>query len=260
MVVGRYSSRRRYKCRLVFRWRGYRFRWLTGISGIQAPRRRHGGAFSASAVLLVTIGASAASPDHMTEYYVYIPLIGFAGWAGWRLPKCGRELIDSAESSPTAVALLYAFLVVPASVAGAEWNYGITMRARGLVEEWQRPTNCIRTKRFSGWRRHGPILERFPRHPFKVAGHRELYLAPAGTTHPRPIRKRGRRYEFVLPPHVATKSLEHGEMVGLRCARCATPEYYVGIQSFLRARGKRRSAWMWAAADRLTCWGRMVFE
>lgn len=163
---------------------------------------------------LVTIAPVLPLRDHMTEYYVYIPLIGLCWLGGWAFAEAWSGINRQSRIAVTAVALLYAFLVVPRAVAGAEWNYGITMRARGLVEgvasaHELHPDKTILLDGVDTVLFWNAFLD----HPFKVLGIANVYLAPGSEQHIDANPNEGDISEFVLPPDVVTKALEHGEMV-----------------------------------------------
>jgi len=114
---------------------------------------------------------------------------------GWAFAEVWSGIIDSAGIAATAVALLYAFLVVPRAVAGAEWNYGITIGAR-LVEGVASAHELHPDK--------NDLLDgvdtvlfwnAFLDHPFKC-WHRDVYLAPGSEQHNRGQSERGRRYRI----------------------------------------------------------------
>ena len=75
---------------------------------------------------LATIGPLLPLRDHMTEYYVYLPVIGLAWLAGWAIARYPAPAFG--------LAALYVFLTIPQTEVASKWNYALTHRVENLVE------------------------------------------------------------------------------------------------------------------------------
>jgi hypothetical protein len=162
---------------------------------------------------LVTLAPVLPLRDHVTEYYVYIPLIGICWLSGWAFAEAWRSG-PRAKFAATSLALLYVFLVLPRSAAGSEWNYQLTERVRGLVEGVARVHELhtgktilldgVDTDLF-----YNGILD----HPFRAIGIDNVYLTPGSERRIDAHPDWGDIDEFVLPSDVAFKGLDTGGIV-----------------------------------------------
>ena len=65
--------------------------------------------------------------DHVTEYYSALPAIGLAWLGGWAVAEARRSVA-------LPLVALYAALMLPRTLAASNWNFGVSMRARNLVQ------------------------------------------------------------------------------------------------------------------------------
>jgi hypothetical protein len=151
--------------------------------------------------------------DHMTEYYVYVPLIGLCWLGGWAFAQAWLSGAR-AKAVATTLALVYGFLVLPRAVYGSQSNYQLTQRVRDLVEGVARahelhPGKTILLQGVDTDQFWNGINDR----PFRAIGIENVYLAPGSDgridAHP----DLGDITEFVLPADVAAKGVEQGGIV-----------------------------------------------
>jgi hypothetical protein len=156
---------------------------------------------------LATVGPLLPLRDHVTEYYVYLPVIGVCWLGGWAVAR-------HPGVPAYALAGLYVFLTVPQLMVSSEWNYRQTHRAEDLVEgvasaHQHHPRQWILlagvdTDLF--W--HG-IRD----HPFRLLGIDHVYLAPGTEKQIESHAGWGDAEEFVLPGSMTTRALERDELV-----------------------------------------------
>lgn len=151
--------------------------------------------------------------DHMTEYYVYLPVIGLCWLGGWAMAEAWVGGVR-AKAMATATALLYAFLVVPEAVATTAWNHRIAARVRDLVEGVAQahelhPTKSILLDGVDTELFWNGILDR----PFRLFGLDHAYLTPGSEQHIAAHPELGNVSNYVLPPNVAGQALERDEVV-----------------------------------------------
>ncbi len=156
---------------------------------------------------LATVGPLLPLRDHVTEYYVYLPVIGVCWLGGWALARYPGIPAYS-------LAGLYAFLTVPQLVVGSEWNYRQTHNAENLVEgvagaHLRHPKQQILLTGVNSDLFRDAILD----HPFRLLGIDHVYLAPGSEKEieSRPVL--GDVEEFVLPGSVTTRALQRNELV-----------------------------------------------
>jgi hypothetical protein len=126
----------------------------------------------------IVIGPMLPVRDHITEYYVYLPLIGLCWLGGWALETAWRAGA-ARRAAGIALTVVFAAMAVPQTVANDIWFFGLTQRIKGLVEgvaaaHELHPGKAILltgvdTELF--W--HG-MRDR----PFRLAGVEQVYLAP----------------------------------------------------------------------------------
>lgn len=155
---------------------------------------------------LATIGPLVPLRDHITEYYVYLPVIGLCWLGGWAVARYPAPAL--------AIGAVYAFLTVPQLVVGSEWNYRQTHRAENLVEgvagaHRLHPNQSILLVGVDSdlfW--HG-VRD----HPFRLIGINQVYLAPGTEKQIESHPGWGDVAEFVLPGRATTRALERNELV-----------------------------------------------
>ena len=162
---------------------------------------------------LATLAPVLPLRDHQTEYYVFVPVIGLCwlgGWAmaeGWRAGTHGRVLAS-------ALALIYALMVVPEVVAASEWNHAITKRVRTLVEgvagvHELYPAKSVLLEGVDSVLFWNGVLDR----PFRLFGLDHIYLAPGSEKRIDAHPDLGDINEYILPADVVTRALERDELV-----------------------------------------------
>ena len=151
--------------------------------------------------------------DHITEYYVFLPVIGLCWLGGWAMAEAWRHGAR-ARLLAAAAAALYAFLVVPEAVASTRWNHRISVRVRNLVEAVAQahelhPSQSILLDGVDSDLFWNAILDR----PFRLIGLDHVYLTPGSERRIEAHPELGDVGNYVLPPAVAGKALERGEVV-----------------------------------------------
>jgi len=144
--------------------------------------------------------------DHLTEYYVYLPVAGLCWLAGWAMAERPR--------AAAPLAILYAGLSVPHILSAAERNYRLTMRVRDFVEgvagaHEQHPQQTILLVGVDDDLFWNALRD----HPFRAIGFEQVYLAPGSERSIRADRQRGDVTEFLAPAGAAAAAIERGEAV-----------------------------------------------
>jgi hypothetical protein len=173
-------------------------------------RQRRGAAIFCALWYLVMIAPVLALSDHMTEYYVFLPLIGVCWLGGWAFAEAGQSS-GRARAVATALAGLYAFMAVPEAVAGAKWNYELTIRARSLMAGVARAHELYPKKAILLDGVDTDLFRNTVRYqPFRLAGGTDVYLA-AGTSESAAGLSEGAAFE--LSADVAAQALARGDLV-----------------------------------------------
>ncbi|HLK64874.1 MAG TPA: hypothetical protein VKU19_15630 [Bryobacteraceae bacterium] len=151
--------------------------------------------------------------DHMTEYYVYIPLIGLCWLGGWGLAEAWHSGMRT-KTAATALALLYVFLVLPRAVDGSRWNHALTIRVRDLVEgvasaHEQHPGKTILLEGVDTAQFWNGVLD----HPYRALGIENVYLTPGSERRIDAHPDLGDVSEFVMPTASVAQGLAHGDIV-----------------------------------------------
>jgi hypothetical protein len=151
--------------------------------------------------------------DHLTEYYVFLPVIGLCWLGGWGLAEAWRSGAG-AKAAAVALTALYALMGLPEAVAGTKWNYDLTVRARSVVQGVVRAHELYPGKTI--------LLDgvdtdlfwnSFPYQPFQLTGADKVYLAPGSEKRIAPRPELGDSRRFVLPAEVMVQALQRGELV-----------------------------------------------
>lgn len=162
---------------------------------------------------VITIGPMLPLRDHMTEYYVYLPLAGLSWLGGWAIGEAFRNGLAWKVPACLAVAL-YAGMTVPQAARNDVWFYDITQRVRWMVlgveaAHQLHPGKAIMLDGVDSpqyW--HG-----IRNLPFRVIGFEQVYLSPgSGRTleyHPdaKPVT------DFELPAEAVKRALDREELV-----------------------------------------------
>ena len=175
-------------------------------------RERNGAALFCLLWYLATIAPVLPFRDHITEYYVFLPVIALCWLGGWAFAAAWHQG-SRAMITATVLAALYIFMGVPEAVAGTQWNYKLTMRARTLVEEVARvhrlyPRKAILLEGVD----FNLFWNTFLHRPFRLVGADEVYLATGsslGSTSVPDTATAG----FGLPADAMVRAIQHGELV-----------------------------------------------
>lgn len=162
---------------------------------------------------VVTISPMLPLRDHVTEYYVFVPVIGLCWLGGWAFALAWQSGVMRGIAA-TVLAAIYAFLQVPHLNQATDWNYHLTLRTRNLVEgvagaHEVHPNEAILLYGLDGDLFWNAVRD----HPFRLLGIDHVYLAP-GTG--RQMEDRPEWYgvnEYVLPGAVVTRELSRNELV-----------------------------------------------
>ena len=179
----------------VFRTLEVYWAWSLRPAALHAPRW-----LSMAAVLLITAGLAAfacgkvragnrtplfclawylivSSPlllltDHLSEYYVFLPVAGLCWLAGWAMAENWRRGV--------AFAAIYAALAVPNALSEEERNWRLTARVRDLVEgvagaHERHPAQAILLEGVDTDLFWNAMLDR----AFRLIGLHDVYLRPA---------------------------------------------------------------------------------
>ncbi|PWU03889.1 MAG: hypothetical protein C5B51_17985 [Terriglobia bacterium] len=151
--------------------------------------------------------------DHMTEYYVFLPVIGLCWLGAWGLVEAWRSGWG-AKLLAVLAALSYAVMGLPEGIAGSKWNYNLTVRARGVVEGVARAHELYPRKTI--------LLDgvdtdlfwnTFPYQPFRLVGAENVYLTPGSEERIEARPESGDVRRYVLPENVTHDALDRGDLV-----------------------------------------------
>lgn len=186
-----------------------------GLLGFAVSQLRRGGRTAAFCLAWFVIALAPVLPlrDHMTEYYVYIPVIGVCWLAGWGFAKAWSSN-GLAKAVATALALLYGFLSVPRAIEGSNRNHDLTIRVRDLVEGVARahelhPDKAILLDGVDSDQFWNGVIDR----PYRAIGIEHVYLTPGSEGHIDAHPDLGDTSGFVLPAETAEQGIERGEIV-----------------------------------------------
>ncbi len=113
-----------------------------------------------------------------------------------------------------ALAALYLAMMLPRTLASADWNYTLTMRVRNLVEsvagaQRVHPGKTIVLEGVDAELFWNAILDR----PFRLIGNSRVYLAPGSEVRIPPQPNLGDPAQFILPAEAARNAIDRGEAV-----------------------------------------------
>jgi hypothetical protein len=162
---------------------------------------------------LATIAPMLPLRDHVTEYYVYIPVIGLCWLGGWGLALAWRSGAVP-RIAATAAALIYGLLQIPHLAEATEWNYNLTVRTRNLVEGVAGAREVHPHQAILLYGMDADLFWNAVRdHPFRLLGIDHVYLAPGTEQHVEARPEWGSVNEFVLPGEVVTRELARNDLV-----------------------------------------------
>jgi hypothetical protein len=186
-----------------------------GLLGFAAARVKEGSRLPLFCLAWYVAAIAPVLPlrDHMTEYYVYLPVIGLCwlgGWAAveaWRSGPLGR-------AAAVALVAIYGWMVLPEVVVASEWNHAITVRVRDLVEgvagvHERYPNKAILLDGVDTDLFWNGILDK----PFRLFGLDHVYLTPGSEKHIDAHADLGDINEYILPADVVVNALKRDEAV-----------------------------------------------
>jgi hypothetical protein len=145
--------------------------------------------------------------DHMTEYYVFLPVLGLAWLGGWALAQAHRGMA-------VTLAAIYMAIQLPTTIATERWSHDLSMRARALVEgvesaHAQHPKQSILLEGVNTDLFWNAVLDR----PFRLFGLDNVYLTPGSERNIEAHPDLGNVSDYVLPSGVVASGLAHDELV-----------------------------------------------
>jgi hypothetical protein len=151
--------------------------------------------------------------DHMTEYYVFLPVIGLCWLGGWAAAEAWRAGPGARIAAALLIAV-YGLLGVPSLLASSEWNHRVTLRARMLVEgvagvHERYPNKSILLEGVDTDLFWNAVLDR----PFRLFGLDHIYLAPGSEKRIDAHPDLGNVGDFILPADIAMQALKRDEIV-----------------------------------------------
>jgi hypothetical protein len=151
--------------------------------------------------------------DHLTEYYILIPLIGLSILGGWATVAAWKSG-SAARAVAIAAAALYIFMTTPEAVAASKWNYDRTARVRDLVQgvagaHELHPNKALLLEGVDTDLFWNGILDR----PFRLLSIDQVYLAPGSEQRIEAHPELGDVGQFILPAAVAARALERDELI-----------------------------------------------
>ena len=144
--------------------------------------------------------------DHLTEYYVFLPVAGLCWLGGWAMAENWRAAL--------ALAVLYALLSVPHLLSAVDRNRRLTLRVRDLVEgvasaHEQHPKQAILLEGMDNDLFWNALRD----HPFRLIGFEQVYLAPGSEREIAADADRGDLTEFLAPAAAVAGAIERGQLV-----------------------------------------------
>jgi hypothetical protein len=176
-------------------------------------RRRAGAAPFCLAWYLLVIAPVLPLRDHMGEYYVFLPLIGLCWLGGWAFDESVRAA-GARRPAALALAALYAFMMVPATVASWRWFYGVSERVRGLIEgvaaaRQLHPGKTILLVGVDTYQFWNAVRDS----PFGLIDVDQVYLAPGSEKRIEAHPEIGNIGDFILPEQIVERALERDDVV-----------------------------------------------
>jgi hypothetical protein len=175
-----------------------------------AVRKWNSGARGAAFCLawfVIVLGPVLPLRDHLTEYYVFLPVLGLAWLGGWALVEAPRAVAIAAVA-------VYALIQLPTTIATTRWNHDVSQRVRALVEgvesaHEQHPKQSILLEGVDSELFWQSVRDK----PFRLYGADNVYLSPGSERRIEAHPDLGDVAEFVLPAGVVANALTHDEVV-----------------------------------------------
>ncbi|MBS1858775.1 MAG: hypothetical protein JST11_25615 [Acidobacteria bacterium] len=186
-----------------------------GLAAFAAARLREGARLPLFFLAWYAIAIAPVLPlrDHMTEYYVFLPVIGLAWLGGWAAAEAWRTG-GARRIAAALLVVIYAGMALPEVFASGAWNREITLRVRALVEgvagaHERYPGKSILLAGVDSTLFWNGVLDR----PFRLFGLDDLYLAPGSEgridAHP----DLGDISRYILPAGVVEDALKRDKLV-----------------------------------------------
>ena len=178
---------------------------------------------------LITLAPMLPLPDHHTDYYLTVPVIGLAMLCGlgisrafgavsvWRLAESNRLDIGRALRAGAVLILLAAYLrvMIPTARSATRWWLDRSLASRGgWFSGCGRPRKPIREKP-SFWTAFRPIFTtvRSANRPSIRLGLNEAYLTPASRDTIHPHLDFGKLSHLILDPAALRRAITHEQVV-----------------------------------------------
>ena len=150
--------------------------------------------------------------DHMTEYYVFLPLLGLSWLGGWALTESWRAG-GRARIAALAIAAVYIAMTLPSTLATSRWSHDISIRVRALVEGVEaayqlHPKQSIVLEGVDTDLFWNGVLDR----PFRLFSLDNVYLAPGSERRIDAHPDLGDIDQYILPSGVLANALAHDEV------------------------------------------------
>jgi hypothetical protein len=158
---------------------------------------------------LATVAPVLPLRDHLSEYYIYLPLIGICMLGGWGV-AAGWRAGTPAKSLAVALAALYVFMTLPRTWAASEWNLKVSLRTEDLVGGVARAHELHPGKAIL---LYGVDTEMFLNavkdRAFRLAGAGDVFVAPES----RRTIQAETLAEYILPAEAVNRTLLRDELV-----------------------------------------------
>ncbi|MFB3776823.1 MAG: hypothetical protein ACE141_04405 [Bryobacteraceae bacterium] len=148
--------------------------------------------------------------DHLSDYYLTMPVIGLALLGGWALADSWKSRWQW-KVAAVVLAAIYLGCSVPVARAASRWHYNRSKAARALMEGLARaaelhPGQRILLTGLSSESFWSAVVDK----AYLLVGIREVYLAPGAEDVIERHDDVARVSDFVLPPAVTLSALRNG--------------------------------------------------
>lgn len=192
---------------------------LTGVAAVSFGllaflwTKRTGPAAFCIAWYVIALAPILPLRDHRMQYYLFVPAIGICWLGGWAVAEAWDRGLR-VRAAAAALAVLYLAMILPRTVASADWNYRLTMRVRNLIESVNgaRQVHPGKTIMLEGVDAD-LFINAFVDHSFRLVGIDRVYLAPEAAGRIPAMPDIGDPAEFMLPAEVVHNALDRGELV-----------------------------------------------
>lgn len=182
------------------------------LLGFVASRWRGGIAIFFLLWYLITVAPVLPLSAHVTEYYVFIPVIGLCWLGGWALIRAWQAGVP-ARVGASALLLLYGLLQIPHLYTATEWNYHLTLRVRDVIEGVAGARQLHPGDSILLYGMDSDMFWNVMRgQPFRLLGIDRVYLAP-GSAQPDVGPEPANWDEFIMPGEVVTRELARNRLV-----------------------------------------------